>query len=552
LSSHALRLYSPRNTELRGSARARHSSGSYYTPEWLVDRVAEQALRPLADVVASPTTRYGWRDLRRALSLRILDPAAGDGNFLVGAAEYLAGAWAERFASAALVRRGELKSRFLAAIVRRCLFGFDLHAEATAAARARLHALAGMQPANHRALRRHLVVGDSLRTAPLKLSGTFDAVIGNPPYVDAETMTRDDADLRAEYVARWSTARGNWDLFVPFVELSLQCVRPGGQVALVVPNKILSARYAGPLRRLLRTHRLRTLTDVSTSNAFEAADVYPLVLHVERSPQRAEDSVRVESHDRSSRGVPAALLTRLPDEAWHGLLSPEIESVAHAWRDGIALGEVAAIHGAATVAEAYALQDALVDSSGPLRANFVAMVNTGTVRRYTHAWGQTPMRYLGGKYVRPAVSRSALERHWPRRAQQSRSPKLIVAGLAREPRAVLDAKGELLAGKSTLVVTSSAVDLRLLAALVNSQWMSRFYRAHFGGLAMQGGYLQFTTAHLKAIPIPSLTRLSAARPLVDSICGLVDMLMHTGNDEEFARIDEEIEQCVTRLLNAES
>ena len=121
MCSQALRLYSPRATELRCDARARHSSGSYYTPGWLVDRVAEQALRPLVDAQAPRTEPYCWRDLRRALSLRILDPAAGDGNFLVGAAVYLAEAFAEPYASTWLVRTGERKSHSLAAIVRRCL-----------------------------------------------------------------------------------------------------------------------------------------------------------------------------------------------------------------------------------------------------------------------------------------------------------------------------------------------------------------------------------------------------------------------------------------------
>jgi hypothetical protein len=82
--------------------------------------------------------------------------------------------------------------------------------------------------------------------------------------------------------------------------------------------------------------------------------------------------------------------------------------------------------------------------------------------------------------------------------------------------------------------------------------MSRFYRAHFGGLAMQGGYLQFTTAHLKPIPLPSLARLQGAQPLVEAICNRVNFLMNAESEEESARLDEEIEVRVTRLLGADN
>src|SRR5690606_36510753 len=107
------------------------------------------------------------------------------------------------------------------------LYGVDLNASAIESARERLapHGQDG-RPSTEQ-LARHLRCADSLLAMPFP-AGTFDAVIGNPPYVDSETMTRDRPHARSAYAARWSTARGNWDLFVPFVELSLHLVRDGG------------------------------------------------------------------------------------------------------------------------------------------------------------------------------------------------------------------------------------------------------------------------------------------------------------------------------------
>ena len=72
---------------------ARKDSGSYYTPQHLVDLIVEQTLRPLVDeriaaFEADPATE---RDPATAvLGLRILDPAMGSGHFLVAALDWLA------------------------------------------------------------------------------------------------------------------------------------------------------------------------------------------------------------------------------------------------------------------------------------------------------------------------------------------------------------------------------------------------------------------------------------------------------------------------------
>jgi SAM-dependent methyltransferase len=498
------------------STTERHDRGSYYTPPELVARVAPLALQTLVDKIPVAAT---WRSLRRALSVKIIDPACGDGNFLLGAAEFLAHGLSERF--------GLSTDRLRGAIMRRCLFGIDIDPSAIASARTRLSQLANGRTTRAPSLARHLVGADSLLVdwpklwPPNSAANGFDAVIGNPPFVDAETMSRTSPTLRRAYRDRWSTARGNWDLCVPFVELSLNLLRPGASLALVLPNKLLHAKYAERLRELLDSHHLREVVDLSTESTHWNAGVYPIVLHVERSS--------------NPEAFPAASTT-----------------IAFASVDDrfAPLCSVATIHGAATVAEAYemvaAIEDLPADSVRP--ADSIRVVNTGTIRRYRHAWGEKPLRYLGQRYLRPVMLRAKLRSRWPRRADQAAMPKLIVAGLAKELRACFDPHGELLAAKSTVVISSEQVDLRLLAALLNSRRMSDLYRTRFGGLALQGGYLQFTTAHLKALPIPWPERLLERSDLVAEITSLVECIHRTCDPAEFLRLDEAIETRIVELL----
>ncbi len=67
----------------------RHATGSYYTPDYIVKYIVEQAVGPaLAAAVA------GKRDdrarIEAVLGVNILDPAMGSGHFLVEATEYIA------------------------------------------------------------------------------------------------------------------------------------------------------------------------------------------------------------------------------------------------------------------------------------------------------------------------------------------------------------------------------------------------------------------------------------------------------------------------------
>ena len=67
----------------------RKATGSYYTPEYIVNYIVEATLGPTLDEAARDATSPD--DLtRRILDLKVLDPAMGSGHFLVAATEFIA------------------------------------------------------------------------------------------------------------------------------------------------------------------------------------------------------------------------------------------------------------------------------------------------------------------------------------------------------------------------------------------------------------------------------------------------------------------------------
>lgn len=69
------------------------------------------------------------------------------------------------------------------------------------------------------------------------ITAGFDVVIGNPPYVDSETMTKNNLELRNLLRDQYDTARGNWDLFVVFIEKGMKLTKVKGALSYIVPNK---------------------------------------------------------------------------------------------------------------------------------------------------------------------------------------------------------------------------------------------------------------------------------------------------------------------------
>ena len=101
---------------------ARKTTGSYYTPDSLVQVLLDSALEP---VIAETTAKHPDKPIEALLGLSIVDPACGSGHFLLAAARRLASHIARIQAngtpSAADYRHA------LRQVVGRCIYGVDLN-----------------------------------------------------------------------------------------------------------------------------------------------------------------------------------------------------------------------------------------------------------------------------------------------------------------------------------------------------------------------------------------------------------------------------------------
>jgi hypothetical protein len=112
--------------------------------------------------------------------------------------------------------------------------------------------------------------------------GGFDAVIGNPPYIRIQTM-KEWAPLEVEHYKRayHAASKGNYDIYVVFVERGLYLLNKKGKLGFIVPNKFFRTDYGEGLRRVLSdSSAVSTIVDFGHNQVF-AATTYTCLLFLE-------------------------------------------------------------------------------------------------------------------------------------------------------------------------------------------------------------------------------------------------------------------------------
>ncbi|KAF0107976.1 MAG: putative type IV restriction endonuclease [Anaerolineaceae bacterium] len=247
----------------------RKSQGIYYTPAFVTKYIVGQTVSRWLD-------EHGYNP---SAPPRILDMACGSGSFLIEAFDAL-----DRFVAAQRhqaygeedtlhdnLRRLEL--------LQSCIFGVDKDKQAVDVARLNLllRALHGRQKLP---LLANIYNADSLRPETwqqafpeVKKEGGFDIIIGNPPYIRAENMPRDQRDYYMDG-NNFEVAYGRFDIFILFLERAIKMLKEGGRLGFILPYPVLNENYAKLLRAfILKSCAIETIVDLSEYKVFQQASV---------------------------------------------------------------------------------------------------------------------------------------------------------------------------------------------------------------------------------------------------------------------------------------
>ncbi|MCH7726083.1 MAG: N-6 DNA methylase [Planctomycetes bacterium] len=499
-------------------ASSKKRRGVYYTPKLVVDYIVCQTLDRL----------WGQTNPTGLPRLRVLDPACGAGSFLIGVYEKLLDwhlqwythdpqRWLRRtnppITTAAKSGDFRLTFRERARILRDSVFGVDTDPHAVEVAKLALSFLLSADTHGARARDRcrkldaNIQCGDSLldssfdwqeRFPRVMQSGGFDAIVGNPPYLNIRLVHQAYGKEVTQYLRqRFRTASGNFDIFVVFIERSLNLLRPNGRLGMIVPNKLATLEYARECRRmLLEETEIDQIVDVSEMNLFAGAGVYPHIIVCENSPPRATHRIRLVTarHEtdlaaKSTRSICQSSLSA-DGFALHGTLDVESRVATKP------LAERAMLHSGTTgfIAQQVArrLREKSMDTDG------FEFIVSGNIDRYRISLGN--VRFMKRVFRRPILGQDGLS---ARKQKLYSDGKIVVAGMTRRLEAALDTRGIAL-GVQVYAATHLSDDPHFLLALLNSKLLSHLFRLRFQAKQLAGGYLAINKGQLAQLPIRSI------------------------------------------------
>ena len=112
------------------------------------------------------------------------------------------------------------------------------------------------------------------------VSNGFDIVIGNPPYVNVETMSD---DIREYIMCSYETCERRTDIYIAFFEKSLDLLNSSGIVQFIIPHSFTTQKYGEKLRHLMvQEYSIHEIVDASSYRIFENATVFNVVVRVGR------------------------------------------------------------------------------------------------------------------------------------------------------------------------------------------------------------------------------------------------------------------------------
>ena len=347
------------------------------------------------------------------------------------------------------------------------------------------------------------------------ITGGFDVVIGNPPYVDSENMVRTNAAERIFISENYETTKGNWDLYIPFWEKSIKLCSLTGIATLITPNKWLSIAYGKSLRQYCQD-LLYHIVDYSKFRAFDEAGIFTVVAFM--SPVK-HNNLRITSFvDKDSVAfdflLPSSILLQF--ETWGIFLSNNLPQVLKMIDTRQKLGDLCSVEEPFTVSEAYLLSDIMIEEE-KADSKYFYFANTGTIDPYVSLWGQKLTTYLKTKYVKPVIPEADMERNFPRRYRQSKDCKILISGI-RHFESFLDDQGQWVSGKSTVILRgfNDGIDPKFLLGVLNSKLITFYLKECYGSLSMDGG-INFSPSNVSQIPICGLDRQNKLVTLVENI-----------------------------------
>jgi len=337
----------------------RKRDGVFYTPQYITKYIVENTVGRLcaekkAEMGINEAEYFADKNRQTAtkkrllaqltkyrewlLSITICDPACGSGAFLNAALQFLMAEHKLLDEMEAKVTNSSIVFPDVEnSILENNLYGVDINEESVEIARLALWLRTAKPHRKLNSLNNNIKCGNSLISDPAIAGekafdwkkefpqvfekGGFDVVIGNPPYVQLQSMGA-MSDVYA--TCGFESYNKSADLYCLFTERGYNLLKPNGLQSFIMQNKWMLVDYGKELRRFLSKTALRQILNFGDIQFFQDATTYVCIFVTRKSDVKGTVSAlslnRKTYHGDFMTEVPTALqefdYETFGDEPW--------------------------------------------------------------------------------------------------------------------------------------------------------------------------------------------------------------------------------------------
>jgi hypothetical protein len=435
----------------------------------------------------------------------------------------------------------------------------------------------------------------------------FNVVIGNPPYLRIQGVQATNPKLVLYAKEHYKTAvKGNWDLYVLFMEKGFELLKPEGILAYIQPHKFFQAEFGGAIRNMIAKEKsLHRIVHFGAEQMFDSATNYTCLFFMQKKSLKDFFYIYVKNPDQwleDTNSAPVIVLSQPEkDQKWAFTTIEKLQLFEKLKRQPILLGDIVRkiFQGIATSADKiYVLEiikwkkdtvlafSSSLDKEIEIEKGLVKPFLMGKdVKRYEKPMAKNivifPYLLQEGKYS--LMNQDYIKRHFPlgwqyihfnRKALESRengrmkhekyyayiypknlnefdAPKIMTPDIANKSNFSIDIKSNY---HTTTIYSFAFKDnitenLEYFLGLFNSRLFWFFMQ--LTGNVLRGGYLRFKTEYLKPFPVRVINfadkkDMKLYNAIVQNASGIVNAKQ---NSEDTLKLEAKIDALIFHLYD---
>ena len=158
-----------------------------------------------------------------------------------------------------------------------------------------------------------------------KYRNSFDAVVGNPPYIRVQRLEK--ARRALIQTGNWQCKTGAYDLYLLFFEMGLDLLKPEGRLAYITPSSWLRSHAGKSFRDYIRNHHhITKVYDFGMQQVFPDVTTYTAISVLGRDKPKPNKRIPVWQCTEIAKGIPRWKQGRylfLSEDTWNPLSADE-------------------------------------------------------------------------------------------------------------------------------------------------------------------------------------------------------------------------------------